>query len=112
MVVAAVVEEFVEGEGHDVVVGVGGGSLAVEVGGATGFTVSRHGSPTRAADHGATCRSGAARLPAGLPARPTDLRRIRRRRRVRLGIKAFGTTVGAHVVLAGVVVSTARSARR
>ncbi|MET0577388.1 MAG: alkaline phosphatase D family protein [Ilumatobacteraceae bacterium] len=51
-------------------------------------------------------------LPTGLPARPADLGRLRRRRRIRIGAKAFGTAVGAIAMLSVVVASIGHLARR
>ena len=76
------------------------------------FTTSRDEWPPRlevATERGADPdRPG---LPAGLPARPADLCRIRRRRRIRIGVKAFATAISG-IAMLSVVVSVGRRGRR
>jgi len=50
-------------------------------------------------------------LPADLPARPGDLGRIRRRRALRIGAKAVGTTIAA-AVACGALAWSVRPRRR
>ena len=47
-------------------------------------------------------------LPAGLPPRPGDLARIRRRRRVRIGAKALGTAAAVVATVGAIIGAAAR----